>query len=207
MTESTKKHTIARRLWCAAAVVAVAGALAGCGSHGPSAPGSPENPLVARSQEPPQNGRTNEARAQKGKASGQAEAGTKAPNYQQLLERQTSRPEQRFTPCNLVTPARARAILGAPIRPPVEAPQGPTCIYSARSGDSFTTIAVQRLRFSDLARQLRPKRVEIPGVRAYCAERQSTVYVPLGGGRVLTVGGPCDLAREFASAAVKRLVG
>jgi len=208
MTERTSGHPIARRLYCAAAVAAVAGALAGCGSDGdPAAPGTPENPLVASSQESPVSGRTNEATTEKSHARAQAETAPKAPNYQQLLERQTSRPDERFTPCNLVTPARAQAILGAPIHPPVEAPQGPTCIYRARSGNALSTVAVQRLRFSVLARQLRTKRVEIPGARAYCAAAGSTVYVPLSGGRVLTVGGPCDVARQFASAALKRLAG
>ena len=56
---------------------------------------------------------------------------------EQLVEQQSNKPAKRFTPCNLVTAPQARAIVGAPIEQPFEAPQGPTCIYRSRDGEEL----------------------------------------------------------------------
>lgn len=112
-------------------------------------------------------------------------------------------------PCRLVTRAEAARILGAPVRPLVTAPQGPTCLYRAASGRRLITVAVQHTDFGKLTGRLRPKRpVRVSGAAgtAYCVTAGSpTLYVPVAGGRVLTVGGPCSVARRFALRAVPRL--
>lgn len=113
-------------------------------------------------------------------------------------------------PCRLVTRAEAARILGA-VRAPVTAPQGPTCIYRSVSGRRFVTLAVQRRSFRKLTAHLRHKRrVRVRGASgtAYCVTAGSpTLYVPVSGGRVLTVGGPCAVGRRFALRALPRLKG
>ena len=129
--------------------------------------------------------------------------------FRKLVESQQSRPGKRFTPC-VVTQGQARAILGAPVLELVEAPQGPTCIYRAKSGKSFATLAVQTLQFDRLRRKMgQPRRYKVADRTAYCGGHggQTVLYVPLARGRVLSVTAPCDLARRFAVRAVPRLVG
>jgi hypothetical protein len=183
-------------MWRVCAIVlAIAAVAGGCGGSdepaGSSAPGTPENPLAAQTPEPATGGRSNEANAE--------------PGYDKLLDRQSSKPEARFTPCNLVTRAQARVILGGQIQAPVEAPQGPTCIY--RGGESFVTVAVQSVDFSALKRDLVQRRqVEVSGEAAYCGNYgQPMLYLPLAEGRVLSIAGPCDVARRFAVKALPQL--
>jgi hypothetical protein len=184
------------------ALALAAGALSACGGAsepGPP-PGSPENPLVAViPEESGSGGRANEA----------GPPSADEPGYQKLVEHQSSAPESRFTPCNLVTPKQARSILGAPIDDPVEAPQGPTCIYRTKSGGSFVTLALQDRRLADLRKEMRrPEPVDIAGGRAYCGKHgQPTLYVSLGREGVLSVAAPCSIARRFAAKAVAGLRG
>jgi hypothetical protein len=194
-----------RPLALAALAAATIGVTA-CGGGGspPPAPGSPEKPLVATQPTPgggTAGGRTNEAAAAKTK--------TKAttPGYDALLNAQSSHPRSRFTPCNLVTRRQAQAILGAPLLDPVEAAQGPTCIYRSKNGRSFVTLAVQALDFAKVKPRLRvPRRVTVGDRTAYCGTYgQPMLYVPLSGGRVLSVAGRCAIARRFASRAVRQL--
>jgi hypothetical protein len=111
------------RLACLIALVLTAALLSACGgeSKSPPPPGSPENPLVAtRTPEAATTaGRLNEA-APVTKGSGKSGAASEGatpkaaeqPGYQKLVERQTHKPRNRFTPCNLVTKAQAGAIVG-----------------------------------------------------------------------------------------------
>jgi hypothetical protein len=181
------------RLLCLAALAAPI-ALAGCGDDSESAAapqGSPQNPLAAT-----QVGDKNEGGA-----------GAPAPGYQKLVERQSNAPEDRFTPCNLVTRAQARTILGAPIQQPLEAPQGPTCIYRSRDGKSFITLAVQQSDIGALKNQMRQReKVDVGSRTAYCGNYgQPMLYVPLPGGNVLSVAGHCDVATKFAATALPNL--
>jgi|SRR4051794_6024974 hypothetical protein len=194
------------RLLCLLALAAVAALVAGCGgaSGGGAAakggaPGSPSNPLVGKLTEDNDATRNNEV--------GNGKSGGTQMDYQKLLERQTSKPHSQFTPCNLVSPARARAILGGPIQAPIEAPQGPTCIYRTKTNSRFVTVAVQPLSLATVKRQLKGREaVALPGRTAYCGVYgQAMLYAGLSGGRVLAIGGRCSLAREFAASAVKRL--
>ena len=191
------------RLLCLIALMAAAAALSACGgSDKPAAPpGSPENPLVGKPTESTSSGRVNEGRAQS-KSSAE-------PGYQKLVERQSNKPASRFTPCNLVTRAQARAILGGPIQAPVEAPQGPTCIYRSQSGKTFITLAVQTLDFDRLKKQMRrPQSVAVSNRAGYCGTYgQPMLYVSLSGKRVLSVAAPCPVAKQFAARAVARLEG
>lgn len=188
-------------------LIAITGAalLGGCGGDStPSpAPGSPEKPLAAQPREAPSStGRSNESLAS-------ARRSTQQQGYDALVKRQSRKPRRRFTPCNLVTESQARAIVGAPIEQPLEAPQGPTCIYRSRKGESFVSLAVQSLNFDKLKPRIRQRqRFEISDRTAYCGQYgQPMLYVPIARGRVLSVAAPCSLAREFAAKALPRLSG
>jgi hypothetical protein len=208
MTMTTGRNTM--RLLALAALVAAAVGLTACGgdSSKPAAPGSPQNPLVGKQPTPGDGmgggtagGRSNEA------AASASSAKATGPGYDTLLDAQSSHPRSRFTPCNLVTQRQAQAILGAPLQDPVEAAQGPTCIYRSKDGRSFVTLAVQSLDFAKLKPRLRlPRRVTVGERIAYCGTYgQPMLYVPLRGGRVLSVAGRCEIARRFASRAVRQL--
>jgi hypothetical protein len=184
----------------ALAVAASISVLAGCGDSDPAQPaGSLENPLRAQMEETQTTGgRSNEAAAPD--AAGR-------PGYQKLVEQQSSRPDSRFSPCNLVTPAQARSIVGGPVHAPLEAPQGPTCIYRSRAGDSFVTLAMQNADFDRLMREMQDRRrIDIGERIAYCGTHgQPVLYLRVSGDRVLTIAGPCTVARRFAARAVERL--
>ncbi len=82
----------------------------------------------------------------------------------------------------------ARAILQ-----PLEAPQGPTCIYRTQTGKTFISLAVQSLKFNSLKRQLdKREAVTVSDRTAYCGfYGQKMLYAPLNDGRVLSVAAPC----------------
>ena len=186
--------TRARAMCSVLATAAIAAMLAGCGDDPPaSPPGSPANPLKAQKAE--------------SREPGSAQAATK-PGYQKLIQRQSSKPGTSFSPCSLVTRAQARAIIGAPVQLPFQAPQGPTCLYRAAKGKGLVTVAVQDVEFRKLAgRVQQATKVKLAGRTGTCGQSgQPTLYLPLSGGRVLTVGSaPCDVAKRFASQAVKHL--
>ncbi|HEX6618014.1 MAG TPA: hypothetical protein VF024_00065 [Solirubrobacteraceae bacterium] len=194
------------------ALVLMTAVLAACGGQSTPKPppGSPQNPLVAQTpQDSATAGRLNEA-APAAKGAGAEGAKPKAdaqPGYQKLVERQGSKPRSRFTPCNLVTKAQAGAIVGAPLQDPLEAPQGPTCIYRSQDGKRFVTLAVQSVPFSKLKRQMHKRQqVAVSDKTAFCGMLgQPILYLPLSGRRVLSVAAPCQVARKFAARAVLRL--
>lgn len=200
-----------RRLALAGLAVVAAGLGACGGDDTAGAPGSPDRPLVATVPEadaPTTSSRSNESASDSGSAKAKSSnPASEKPGYQALVDRQTSKPKHRFTPCNLVSRARAREIVGAPVRVPIEAPQGPTCIYRTEGGDRFITLAVQSVDFRKLRRQLHDvQKVPAADATAYCAKLgQPMLYVPLSRRRVLSVAAPCDVATRFASAAVPQL--
>lgn len=190
-------------LACVASVIGAAVALSACGGGSPApAPGSPERPLVAQAQPAP-TGRSNEASQVPGSRAGQAAR----PGYKTLLKNQSRHPRTRFTPCNLVTRQQARKIIGAPMREPLEALQGPTCIYRSRDGKSFTAVAVQPVDIGTLKSHLRLRqRVSVSSRTGVCGTLgQPVLYVPLARGQVLSVTGHCGIAARFARTAVRQL--
>ena len=120
-----------RRLLITLATMLVATALAACGSESPSSPaGSANNPLRADSTE------SGAAREPGGAATagGEERASAGEPGFQALVDAQTSHPRalhavQSRHGC--AGPGDSRW----PVVDPVEAPQGPTCIYRSRAGD------------------------------------------------------------------------
>jgi hypothetical protein len=182
---------------CLAALVTVGAAITACGA-GHSAPGSPQRPLVA------------EQTRLGGAAAGRSNEGAASqpqPGYDTLVKKQPRHPRARFTPCNLVTAAQATAIVGAPVQEPIEAPQGPTCIYRTRNGKSFVSVVVQSSDFKKLKPRLRLRqRVDVSNRTAYCGTYgQPMLYLPLSGGRVLSVAAHCSIAKQFAIRALRQL--
>jgi hypothetical protein len=187
--------------------------LTACGGSGGSAqkpkgaPGSVSNPLVGKLTEPAAAPNQKTTTSQSGEPS--SSSSTQGPGYQKLLERQTAKPKSQFTPCNLVSQSQAQTILGKAIQAPLEAPQGPTCIYRTRDNAKFVTVAVQSVPMQSLRKQLRgTKSVAVSGHAAYCGVYgQPMLYAGLKDGRVLAVGARCNVARQFAARAVRELEG
>lgn len=201
-----------RLSFTSALLITLAGTLLAACSGDDSAkapPGSPENPLVAQQEPEPASDRSNEAATDKGGATTDGAKKTK-PGYEGLVNNQTkSPPRSRFTPCNLVSKAEAGAIFGGATQDPLEAAQGPTCIYRTERGKGFVTVAVQSVSFEELRGALgQPREVHVSDRTAYCGQYgQPVLYVPLARGRVLSVAGPCPVATQFAAKAVPRLKG
>ena len=158
-------------------VLLLATQLAACGGSSPtaSAPGSPDNPLVARttpdddepSGPPAQAGRAKHAA---GATRGSADTATGDPSRKETgtTDGSTGRASRR-SPCELVSRSEATAILGRSVQPPIEAPQGPTCIYRTDSGQQFITLSVQSVKFAKLRSNLRERhRIQVSGGPAYC---------------------------------------
>jgi hypothetical protein len=110
-------------------------------------------------------------------------------------------------PCSLVTKAQARAIIGSAMLEPLEAPQGPTCIYQTKSGKPYITLAVQAASYTRLQRQVRRRHsVAVANRHGICGSfGRSMLYLPIGGGRVLSIAGPCGIASRFAAQALPHL--
>jgi hypothetical protein len=110
-------------------------------------------------------------------------------------------------PCTLVSTAEAQGILGRPIVTPIEAPLGPTCIYRPAGAGNLVTLTVGSSDFAKVKPHLHNRTEQIiDGRPAYCADYgQATTFVPLAGGRILTVTAPCAVGLRFAGNAVPRL--
>jgi hypothetical protein len=177
----------------ALALIALAALVAGCGSDGGGAakvevghlspqidPDGPNGPGSARS---------NEAKA-RGSIAGAAAARGGAD-----------------APCTLVSRGQAGAIAGEAMLKPVQAPQGPTCIYRYQSGKSPITLAVQAGDLSDLSRAMHARTpVKVAGRTGVCGIRdQSVLYLDVPNAGVLTVTGPCAVAKRFAARALSHL--
>ena len=176
---ATSRRTVLVHALAIVLVVIAVGLMAGCGGD--------QSSTVA--------GRSNEA----------GERATKST----IVENQSHRLRDLMTQCDLVTKEEARAIFGAPIRDPLEAPQGPTCIYRAETGDGLVTLAVQSVSFRTLAPLIRqPRRFRVSDRIAYCGQYgQAMLYLPLSPRQVLSIAAPCPVARQFAAKAVQRLGG
>jgi hypothetical protein len=176
---------------------ALAVALGACGGGEPAkAPaGSPGNPLASG--------------ADRDAPDPDAPGKPGRPGYRDLVEDQSSAPGKRDSPCALVTKKQAQAIVGGTLLDPLEAPQGPTCIYRDRAGETFITLAVQQQGFGGLRDDVaRLRRVSVADRRAYCGVHGAPMlYLPLKRGRVLSVTAQCEVAMRFARSAVPRLDG
>ena len=92
---------------------------------------------------------------------------------------------------------------------PVDAPQGPTCIYEQLHAKRQITIAVESTPFSKVKPQAQLQdriSLEIAGHAAYCGTSgEQTLIVPLPDDRFLAVAAPCPIAASLATTALSRI--
>jgi hypothetical protein len=148
--------------------------------------------------------RTQHGSAAPKKAGGGETGGATRPT---TARRQKALPASASRPCSLVSKTQAKAIVGAPILEPLEAPQGPTCIFQTKAGKPYVTLAVQTLDFAKLRKQIRNEHaVSVADRTAYCGTYGKPMfYLPLAGGRVLSIAAPCSMATRFAAKAAPHL--
>ena len=109
-------------------------------------------------------------------------------------------------PCKLVSVAKARAITGNKLAA-TEAPLGPTCIYRAKGSKAQITLAIEAASLSQIVRHLPQKqKLTVGGRRAYCGRLGVQVlFVGLSRNQILNVTAPCQVAQQFAEAALRGL--
>jgi hypothetical protein len=193
-------------------------------------PGSKDNPLVglpnpSATRTPPTGEPAGEAAVQdkqrpaataraqtKRSAGARTQRGSRATTPAITTKRGTARQQKSLgasasRPCSLGTRSQAAAIVGAPVLQPLQAPQGPTCIYQTKRGTPYVTLVVQTVNFAKLRRQIRNARtVTVGGRKATCGTYgRPMLFLPLSGGRVLSIAAPCAMASRFAAKAAARL--
>jgi hypothetical protein len=122
----------------------------------------------------------------------------------------TSSAGSHLDPCTLLTVSQAEAITGRTIATPVEAPQGPTCIYKLTGSKSWITLSIEtRKDFAKLRGLMRNGQTVNEGSDSgACGQLGSdNLFLSLTGGRVLHVTASCAIAKQIAAAAVRRLGG
>jgi hypothetical protein len=110
-------------------------------------------------------------------------------------------------PCSLVTKDEAQAIIGATIVDPLEAPQGPTCIYRTADSSTFVSVGTEAVNFDQLKTKITGM-TPVTGLSraAYCGSYgQPTLFVPLSANALLYITAPCATATKFATTALPRL--
>lgn len=114
-------------------------------------------------------------------------------------------------PCSLVSRSEAQSLDRQPIVSAIDAPQGPTCVYTPHQG-SLITLALVGRQFSTVRRssQLHHRfDVHVGAHAAYCGEAGATgtptMVVPLSQGRLLVITAPCPIAASFAATALPRI--
>jgi hypothetical protein len=114
-----------------------------------------------------------------------------------------------LNPCTLVSRSEAQAILHRMVAAPVEALQGPTCIYKPRGAGNFVTLALEPTGFSKVKPQSQLAHrtsLTVGGHAAYCGSAGGpTLILPLAGGQYLAVAAPCHVASAFAAKALSRV--
>jgi hypothetical protein len=113
----------------------------------------------------------------------------------------------QLDPCTLVSRSEAQAIIGGQIAAPQEAPLGPTCIYQRVGAKSAITLTVESIDFAKVSPLVRHRvRVQVAGRTAVCGDYgRPTTFVPLSGGRVLSITAPCGIGTRLAAKALPRL--
>jgi hypothetical protein len=112
-----------------------------------------------------------------------------------------------LNPCTLVSLSQAQNITQGAITKVIEAPLGPTCIYSGAGRTAGVTLAVESENFNQVTRLMSVrKHIVISGHRSVCGRLGKPILlVPLDRYTLLNVSAPCGIAQRFAALAVGRL--
>jgi len=112
-----------------------------------------------------------------------------------------------LNPCALVTLAEARRITGGALTRRVEAPLGPTCIYSGSGRAGAVTLAIESESLIQVTGHMRARwRLVVSGRRSVCGRLGTPMLlVALNRYQLLNVTAPCAVAERFAALAVGRL--
>jgi hypothetical protein len=112
-------------------------------------------------------------------------------------------------PCTLLSQTEVQTALHQQVGKPVEAPQGPTCIYAPQNTGRQITVAVESLPFSKIKPQAQLQdriSLTVAGHSAYCGTSGGQrLIIPLGENRYLTVAAPCPIAASLAAKAIGRI--
>jgi hypothetical protein len=110
-------------------------------------------------------------------------------------------------PCGLLTAAEAQLILGSAVRPPRQAPLGPTCILESSAGSVLATISIQTGSIAQIQPRVRDLTTStISGRSSYCGTLgQPTLWVPLDATRMLVIAAPCSSAQALAGKVLPRI--
>jgi hypothetical protein len=112
-------------------------------------------------------------------------------------------------PCTLLSRADVQAVVHQQVGQPVEAPQGPTCIYTPQHAKRQITVAVESLPFSEVKPQTQLQdriSLTIAGHSAFCGTSGGQrLIIPLPNDRYLAVAAPCPIAASLAAKALSRI--
>jgi hypothetical protein len=206
-----------RRSIALAAVACSAGLLAGCGggsslSQSPAGePGAPSAaPATPAASEPvadatpPASDRIVKSRDRITKSNGSTEIVTGQFLGGHDTDEKSPSGAKPIKPCSLVPATSARAILGSKVKV-VERPQGPTCIFSGAGPQISLVVEQISLRpFINSAKKAHA--VTAAKHHGWCVKYESTsVVFGIGGGRVLSIAGPCAVGVKLAAVALPRI--
>ncbi len=115
-----------------------------------------------------------------------------------------------LNPCTLVSTLQVESITGASTVERVEAPRGPTCIYTLSGSNVSTTEVTLTLEYADVkqivGQMVAPASSTINGMTAYCGTLdRPAMFVLLPGGDALHITAPCDVAARLAADALNAL--
>jgi hypothetical protein len=106
-----------------------------------------------------------------------------------------------------VSKVEAESILGRPLDQPVEALQGPTCIFKSTNGTIAATIAVETVPLARFRSGMKGVHVEsVAKHQTFCGTFGSpTLVSQLDRGALLVVSAPCPVAQRLAAHALPRV--
>jgi hypothetical protein len=116
----------------------------------------------------------------------------------------------QLDPCTVLTLSEVQTMIGGTITSPVEAPQGPTCIYKSTGAKAWITLSVERRTdYAKVAGWMKHGQKLTVGTHSGdCGQLgNDNLFLPLGNGRVVHVTAPCAIAKEIAATVVSRLGG
>lgn len=202
-----------RPVTTAAMLTTVAVTMVGCVATSPQSPATHKARMVGGTVQPEYAGsattRQNGVAQQSPRSAPNVSSGAQQPRRARLTpsDEPGAATGEPPNPCKLASQAEVQAIARMPVTRQVEAPLGPTCIYTLRPSAADITLTVEPLSLAQAHRQLqRPSQVTIAGHKGYCGILgRQTLYLSVASGTVLQVTAACPVARRIAATAIGRI--